>query len=72
MSWLPLFHLQHVSDGDLGVLQVEKGRKGPDASGSVVTESSRLKEKGNPPLFFFKSQEVVGGGNGAVISVLSL
>lgn len=51
---------------------MEKGRKGPDASGSVVTESSRLKEKGNPPLFLFKSQEVVGGGNGAVISVLSL
>lgn len=49
-----------------------KGRKGPDASGSVVTESARLKEKGNPPLFLIKSQEVVGGRNGTVTSVLSL
>lgn len=51
---------------------MEKGRKAPDASGSVVTESARLKEKGSPPFFFIESQEVIGGGNGTVTSVLSL
>lgn len=39
---------------------MEKGRKGPDASGSVGTESARLKEKGNLPLFLIESQELIG------------
>lgn len=51
---------------------MEKGRKGPDASGCVVTESARLKEKGNLPRFLIKSQEVIGRGNGTVTSVSSL
>lgn len=37
-----------------------------------MTESARLKEKGNPPNFLINSQEVIGGGNGTVTSVLSL
>lgn len=66
--WLPCSHLQHVLGGG-----GREGQEGTWCSGSVVqNESARLKEKGNPPNFLIKSQEVIGGGNGTVTSVLSL